>query len=182
MRILAGTWRGRNLAAPAGVATRPTAQRMRQAIFDMLMHAPWGGRALLEGASVLDGFAGTGALGFEALSRGAGHAVFMERAPAALAALRANVAALGAEARCRVLATDLARPPPGSGQAIVFLDPPYEQNLLPVAIAALRATGWIIQGTVVISEHGRLESCEQYGVKLAQRVHGAAQANVWREV
>ncbi|MBU6499951.1 MAG: RsmD family RNA methyltransferase, partial [Rhodospirillales bacterium] len=70
MRIIAGAWRGRALAAPAGAATRPTAERVRQALFDMLLHAPWAGRARLEGAVVLDAFAGTGALGLEALSRG----------------------------------------------------------------------------------------------------------------
>lgn len=182
MRILAGTWRGRSLLAPAGEATRPTSQRMRQAMFDMAMHAPWGGRALMEGASVLDGFAGTGALGLEALSRGATRAVFMERDRAALAALRANIAGLDAGARCTVLAADLLAPPQGTGQTLVFLDPPYEQGLLEPAIAALRAAGWIIPGSVVISENGRLECGGQFGVKLAQRVHGAAQVNVWREV
>ena len=93
MRIVAGQWRGRTLAAPAGAATRPTADRVRQALFDMLLHAPWGGRDRVEGAAVLDAFAGTGALGLEALSRGAATATFIERDRAALAALRANIAA-----------------------------------------------------------------------------------------
>ena len=91
MRIVAGTWRGRALVAPPGDTTRPTADRVRQALFDMLLHAPWGGRATVEGASVLDAFAGTGALGLEALSRGAADASFIERDRAALAALRANI-------------------------------------------------------------------------------------------
>jgi 16S rRNA (guanine(966)-N(2))-methyltransferase RsmD len=90
MRIIAGAWRGRALAAPPGLATRPTADRVRQSLFDMILHAAWGGRAVLEGAMVLDAFAGTGALGLEALSRGAESAVFFERDRAALAALRAN--------------------------------------------------------------------------------------------
>ena len=155
---------------------------MRQAIFDMLMHAPWGGRALLDGASVLDGFAGTGALGLEALSRGAARAVFIERDRAAVAALRANLAACKAEDRCQVIATDILDPPRGSGQALVLLDPPYGQGLLPLALAALRHAGWVIPGSIVISEKGRLESGALPGVILAQRVHGAAQVNVWREV
>ena len=182
MRIIAGVWRGRTLAAPQGQATRPTAQRMRQAIFDMLMHAPWGGRGLVEGASVLDGFAGTGALGLEALSRGAGQAFFMDRDREATAIVAENVARCRAENRCRVIAADATRPPAGEGQALVFLDPPYDQGLLPAAVTGLRKAGWIIPGTVVIAETGRLESDAQFGAILAQRVHGAAKINVWREV
>ena len=72
MRIIAGAWRGRRLTAPAGQGTRPTADRVRQALFDMILHAPWGGRSAIEGVRVADVFAGTGALGLEALSRGAG--------------------------------------------------------------------------------------------------------------
>ena len=78
MRIVAGAWRGRSLAAPPGAATRPTADRVRQALFDMLMHAPWAGPDAVRGARVLDAFAGTGAMGLEALSRGAAHATFLE--------------------------------------------------------------------------------------------------------
>lgn len=181
MRIITGAFRGRRLVAPAGTATRPTADRMRQAIFDMLMHAPWGGRALLEGASVLDAFAGTGAMGLEALSRGAGRAVFMEQDTAALAALRANVAACGAAPNVSILAADVLRPPAGPAQGLVFLDPPYGKELLPPALEALRQTGWITKGTIVVAETGRLEFCLRICDTLAQRLHGAAQINVWRE-
>src|SRR5580658_2652265 len=114
MRIIAGAWKGRTLKAPPGNATRPTADRVRQALFDMLMHAPWGGRGMLDGALVLDGFAGTGALGLEALSRGAADAVFFEQDVAALACLRANVAVCGAGARARVVAGDVLRPGRGT--------------------------------------------------------------------
>ena len=110
MRIVAGLWRGRALLAPKGEATRPTADRVRQALFDMLLHAPWAGRDSVVGATVLDAFAGTGALGLEALSRGAAHAHFLERDRAALAALRANIAALKASATLH--ATDATRPWP----------------------------------------------------------------------
>ena len=137
MRIVAGAWRGRALVAPKGDITRPTSERLRQALFDMIWHAPWGGRAAIEGVAVLDAFAGTGALGLEALSRGAGRATFMERDRAALAALRANVVACGAVAT--VLAADATRPPRGEACAVVFLDPPYGQELVPRAVAALRA-------------------------------------------
>jgi len=182
MRIIAGAWRGRILKAPLGGTTRPTGQRMRQAIFDMVMHAPWGGRNLLDGARVLDGFAGTGAMGLEALSRGAASCVFMERDAAAVAALRANISGCKAGDIAQVFVTDMCRPPAGGGQNLIFLDPPYDQGLLPAAIAALRAKGWIVSGSLVVAESGRLEEPWQGGVILAHRVHGAAQVNVWREV
>jgi 16S rRNA (guanine966-N2)-methyltransferase len=107
VRIVAGDWRGRTLVAPPGQGTRPTADRVRQALFDMLVHAEWGGRGLIEGAVVLDVFAGTGALGLEALSRGAASACFIEQDATALKALRANVAACKAGDRAVVLAGDV---------------------------------------------------------------------------
>jgi 16S rRNA (guanine966-N2)-methyltransferase len=181
MRIIAGTLRGKSLAAPPGLATRPTAQRMRQALFDMLVHAPWGGRTLLEGAAVLDVFAGTGAFGLEALSRGAAGATFIENDAAALAALRANIAACRSEARARVVAADALRPPKGSPQTIVFMDPPYDQGIVKLAIAALRAAGWIAGDTLLIAETGRAEEVAPGGCVLAQRAHGVAKVIVWRE-
>jgi 16S rRNA (guanine966-N2)-methyltransferase len=181
MRIIAGTWRGRTLAAPDGLSTRPTSQRMRQAIFDIVMHAPWGGLALLEGASVLDAFAGTGALGLEALSRGAAQATFLENDMAALTSLRANIVSCKAGDQAAVIAGDAKRPPLGRSCALVFLDPPYGLGLVPKAVIGLRAAGWIIPGTVVVSETGRLETGWQNGVMLAHRLHGAAQLTVWRE-
>jgi 16S rRNA (guanine966-N2)-methyltransferase len=178
MRIVAGRWRGRNLQTPKGDATRPTADRVRQALFDMIMHAPWGGRELVEGASVLDAFAGTGALGLEALSRGAGRGWFIEQDRAALATLRANVAALGAEAV--VIAGDATRPPAGSACGLVFLDPPYGRGLGPLAVAALAAAGWIAPGAVLVLEIGRDEALPELGELLAERAHGAARVTVWR--
>lgn len=180
MRIIAGAFRGRALAAPAGPATRPTADRVRQALFDMLLHAPWGGRELIEGASVLDAFAGTGALGLEALSRGAGAAWFIERDRAALAALRANIAACRAADRSTVLAADATRPPPGPRCAVAFLDPPYGQELVPRAMAALGAAGWIGPDSVIVAEIGRDEAAPAAGEILAERAHGAARIVVLR--
>jgi 16S rRNA (guanine966-N2)-methyltransferase len=179
MRIIAGQWRGRTLAAPAGIATRPTAERMRQALFDMLMHAPWAGGGIV-GAAVLDGFAGTGALGLEALSRGAAKAVFIERDRAALAALRANIAACKAEARARVIAGDILKPPVGTSCNLVFLDPPYGLDFVPRAVAALRQTGWIAPGAIIIAETGRDEALDLPLEKCAERAHGAALVTIWR--
>jgi 16S rRNA (guanine966-N2)-methyltransferase len=180
MRIVAGAWRGRSLIAPSGVDTRPTADRVRQALFDMLMHAPWSGRALVENASVLDVFAGTGALGLEALSRGAARATFVERARPALTALRANIAACRAEDRCTVLAVDALLVPAGERADIVFLDPPYGQDLVPRALARLRAVGRVGPGSLIVAETGRDEPPLEVDA-LAERCHGAAQLRIWRE-
>lgn len=179
MRIIAGAWRGRALSAPPGDATRPTADRVRQALFDRLMHASWAGRAAIEGARVLDAFAGTGALGLEALSRGAAHATFLENGRATLAALRANVAACRAEGRCTVLPADALRPPPGQGCGLVFLDPPYGQGLVGPAVAALTAAGWIRPGGLIVAEIGRDDAppCEE---PLDDRVQGVARVLAWQ--
>ncbi len=176
MRIVAGAWRGRVLQAPPGLATRPTAERLRQALFDMLIHAPWGGR--LDGMAVLDAFAGTGALGLEALSRGAAAAWFIERDRAALAALRANAAACRG-AQTTVLAADVLHPPPGTPCDLVFLDPPYAQDLLPRALAALHRAGWVAPGALVVAESARDEALE-LGTLLAERTHGAGRVTIWR--
>jgi 16S rRNA (guanine966-N2)-methyltransferase len=178
MRIVAGAWRGRTLVAPPGSATRPTADRVRQALFDMLMHAEWGGRAVIEDAVVLDVFAGTGALGLEALSRGAARACFIENDATALKALRTNIAACKAEDRADVLAADalaLSRSSAGRGQAgLVFLDPPYGQGLVPRAIAHLRQAGHIAPNALIVAEIGRSETWIPAEKLLADRQHGAA--------
>jgi 16S rRNA (guanine966-N2)-methyltransferase len=155
---------------------------VRQALFDMLWHAPWAGRARLEDAEVLDDFAGTGALGLEALSRGAAHATFIEQDRAALAVLRANVAMLGEAARCRVLAGDACAPPPAPQPAgLVFLDPPYGQGLLPRAVAALRAAGWVAADALLVAEGGAAEEIALPEAELLDaRVHGAARITVWQ--
>jgi 16S rRNA (guanine966-N2)-methyltransferase len=180
LRIVAGAWRGRTLLAPDGAATRPTADRLRQALFDMLLHAPWAGRALIDNARVLDAFAGTGALGLEALSRGAAAAVFIERDRRALAALRANITACRAEQRCTVIPGDATRPPPGQPCDLVFLDPPYAQALVPAALAALATAGWLAQDALLVAETGRDEPPPWPDNMLAERLHGAARISFRR--
>jgi 16S rRNA (guanine966-N2)-methyltransferase len=149
---------------------------MRQAVFDMLWHAPWAGREAVEEARVLDAFAGTGALGLEALSRGAAQACFLEQDRVALAVLRQNVAALGEEARCTVMGGDVLRPrAPPAECGLVFLDPPYGRELVPRAVAALAAAGWIAPGALLVAEVGREEVLEVPGFAVvAEREHGAA--------
>ncbi len=142
----------------------------------MLLHAPWGGR--FDGVAVLDAFAGTGALGLEALSRGAGSAVFMEQDKAALKALRANVAACPG-AVGRVVAGDVLRPPPGLPCSLVFLDPPYGKALLPRALAALTMAGWVAPKALVVAEAAADEALD-LGELLAERAHGAGKVTIWR--
>jgi 16S rRNA (guanine966-N2)-methyltransferase len=182
LRIVAGAWRGRALTVPPGSTTRPTADRVRQALFDMLLHALWGGRGTVEGARVLDVFAGTGALGLEALSRGAAHATFVERDRAALAALRANIATCHAETCTTVLAVDALAVPAGEPADLVFLDPPYRQDLVPRAITRLRAAGRIAPGALLIAETARDEPLPTAAPLLAERSHGAARISIWREM
>ncbi len=180
MRIIAGTWRGRPLVTPPGAVTRPTADRVRQALFDMLLHAPWGGRESVEGAHALDVFAGTGAFGLEALSRGAAHVTFVEHDRTALTALRANIAACRALDRSTILAIDALAVPPGPAASLVFLDPPYRHDLVPRAIARLRVTGRISPGTLLIAETARAEPPPTSEPLLAERNHGAARLSIWR--
>ncbi|NHN89640.1 16S rRNA (guanine(966)-N(2))-methyltransferase RsmD [Acetobacter conturbans] len=182
MRIIAGTRRGKALVAPEGKSTRPTADRVRQALFDMLLHAPWGGRDCLEGARVLDGFAGTGALGLEALSRGAAFCTFFEVDRPALATLRANVNACRMGDVSRIHGFSVLKPPRTDAPCtLVFLDPPYGQSLPAQALSALRGAGWIAPGALVVTETGRDETCPVENVEiLSDRAHGAAKLWVWR--
>ncbi len=180
MRVIAGAHRGRRLAVPPGEATRPTAARARQALFDMLMHAPWAGRDMLAGAHVLDAFAGSGALGLEALSRGAAHCTFMESTAPARAAIAANLAACGEAPRAKVLAADATRPPRAPAPCtLVFLDPPYHAGLAPRALAALAAQGWFAPAALLCIETAADEAPPP-GAPLAERRHGAARLTVLR--
>ncbi len=153
MRIVGGRLRGRRLAAPRGTHIRPTGERVREALFDILSHgAP---DAPLDGARVVDLFAGTGALGLEALSRGAAHLTAVERDGGALAVLRANLAALAPEGTARVLAADATRLPPAETPCgIAFVDPPYGARLVEPALRTLLDGGWLAAGAVVAVEHG----------------------------
>lgn len=176
MRIAAGRHKGRTIIAPEGLTTRPTADRVRVSLFDMLWHAPWGGRDVVNGARVLDAFAGTGALGLEALSRGAAHASFIETDAAALAALRQNITRCAELTRTKVLPADALKPPRASQPcSLIFLDPPYGQGFVGQALPALAKAGWIAPGALVAAEFGRefAETPEGFEL-LAERSHGQA--------
>lgn len=147
----------------------------------MILHAPWGGRSVIDGARVADIFAGTGALGLEALSRGAAFVTFVENDRAALNALRANVAACGAAERSRVVAVDVLALPPGEVCGLVFLDPPYGAGLPARTMEVLRQRGWVASGSLVVVETSASGDAPAEWEPLVSRVHGAARITVWRE-
>ncbi len=174
MRIVAGRNRGRRLATPAGSTARPTADRARQALVNILAHGEGGG---LDGARVVDAFAGTGALGLEALSRGAAHACFLESHPASLAALAANIAALGEAERTTVIRGDATRPPPAVLPcSLALLDPPYQSGLAGPCLEALAGAGWLADGAVAVVEVAAREPfAAPAGFAIAdERIYGAA--------
>jgi 16S rRNA (guanine966-N2)-methyltransferase len=154
MRIIAGKHKGRALATPAGDDTRPTLGRARQSLFDILEHGKFSetGESLLPGATVLEAFAGSGAFGFEALSRGAAFVTLMDNNHAAQTAQRKNATTLGETKSVRLLGGDALKPPPGEPQTLVFLDPPYRAALGAPALNALAAAGWIGPDTLCIVE------------------------------
>lgn len=177
MRIIAGEYRGRTIKAPKGEGTRPTTDRVREA----LMSAVSSARGGFEGAVVLDAFAGSGALGLEALSRGAQSAQFCERDGATVRVVESNVKALGFDARqARVRKLDVLKDPPSSVQQpfdLVFLDPPYACNPHEVLgmVSALAARGSLALDAVIVYEHARTSNNEvdaaadSYGLSLASR-------------
>jgi 16S rRNA (guanine966-N2)-methyltransferase len=160
MRIDAGSHKGTRLIAPEGEDVRPTSDRARQAVFNMLMHR----FDSVRGARVLDAFAGSGALGLEALSRGAESLVVFETAKPALDALKRNIAACHEIARTLVFAGDCLHPPQAKTHkafapcSLVFLDPPYNKGLIPPAHAALQDAGWIAAEALIVAEMDARES------------------------
>jgi 16S rRNA (guanine966-N2)-methyltransferase len=187
MRIVAGLYRGRGLTAPAGLATRPTADRTRQAVFNVLEHAAWSPG--LRGARVIDLFAGSGALGLEALSRGADFCLFVETDAAARGAIRDNLEALAPDGalfgRSRIHrrdATDLGLKPAGDGAPfdLAFLDPPYARGLGERALASLAGDGWLKTGAICVFERGADEPAPIVAgfAALDDRRYGAARVHV----
>jgi 16S rRNA (guanine966-N2)-methyltransferase len=151
-RIIAGRHRGKRLETK-GLALRPTSERGREAVFDILAHGRFGPRPIFEDAQVLDAFAGTGAMGLEALSRGARFVTFMETDRAARRQLERTLAEFGETAHATVLAADALNPPRAAGAAtLAFLDPPYDRPVAAEALAALGATGWIAPGALIVVE------------------------------
>ena len=176
MRIIAGQWRGRPITAPKGDATRPTADRMREALFSMLASR----LGSFEELAVADLFAGSGALGLEALSRGAASCVFVEQDRAAVDALKANIAKLGAKADVRAQSV-LALPPATKPYDLILMDPPYGTGAGAVALDKLGRLGWADAATWISIETAKNETVEVDGFAAeVERVHGKGKITLLR--
>lgn len=186
MRIIGGDLRGRPLKGPGTGdrpdSLRPTTDRVRESLFNLLRHGGYAEPALPEGTQVLDLFAGTGALGLEALSRGAERVVFVEQDRSSLALLRANVAGLGVKDRTLVVVGDaLSLGPARGGPAdLVFLDPPYSKGLGEKALASAIEGGWLADGAVVIWEEARPPVPPPGMVMLDNRAYGNTKIHILR--
>jgi 16S rRNA (guanine966-N2)-methyltransferase len=178
MRIVAGEWRRRPLKAPPGEATRPTADRTRETLFNMLTSR----LGSFEGLVVADLFAGSGALGLEALSRGAASCLFVEQDPAAIRALRANIAALRAQDRCTVQAGSvLTLGPARQTHDLLLLDPPYRSGAGAVALDRMVRLGWIGEGSWVALETAKDEPAQVKSLEIeSERTVGAARITLLR--
>ena len=178
MRIIAGQWRGRPIIAPKGDATRPTADRMREALFSMLASR----LGSFEELAVADLFAGSGALGLEALSRGAASCVFVEQDRPAVDTLKANIAKLGAKADVRAQSV-LALPPATKPYDLILMDPPYGTGAGAVALDKLGRLGWADAATWISIETAKNETVEVDGFAAdAERVHGKGKITLLRRV
>ena len=158
MRIVAGDWRGRRLTSPPGRETRPTTDRVRESLFNILAHAPWAQQVaglLTSGdALVLDAFAGSGALGFEALSRGAERAWFWDRSAACITTIRDNARHLNAGDRVIAQRIDATKPPTAPRPVdLVFLDPPYDAGLLEKTFHKLTSSQLFAPDSCILCEH-----------------------------
>jgi 16S rRNA (guanine966-N2)-methyltransferase len=183
MRIVGGQFRGRPLVGPGDDRTRPTSDRVREAIFNILAHGI--AEFELDGAKVLDLFAGTGALGVEALSRGAAYCLFVEQEVEARALIRRNVEALGLTGVTKIFrrdATELGPAGRNGGFTLAFVDPPYGQGLAERALGAAAAGGWLAPGAIaVIEEHkGTAIALPAGFVQLDRRTWGDTEATFAR--
>lgn len=183
MRVVGGQLRGRALATPRGNDVRPTSDRVRESVFNILEHGA--ADITLKEARVIDLFAGTGALGVEALSRGARFCLFVEQAPEARAVIRANVEAFGLTGVCKIFrrdATDLGPIGTLAPFQLAFLDPPYGNELGEAGLRSLHDGGWLAPGAaVVLEEHLKSDVGAVDGYNLIdQRTYGDTQVRIYR--
>ncbi|MGE5953230.1 MAG: 16S rRNA (guanine(966)-N(2))-methyltransferase RsmD [Qipengyuania vulgaris] len=178
MRIIAGEWRGRKLVAPKGDFTRPTADRTRETLFSMLASR----LGSFEGLSVLDLFAGSGALGLEALSRGAGHCLFVEQESEAVKAIRANIDTFDARTRTQVQqGSVMSLGPAKAPHDLILLDPPYETGAGQVALDRMARLGWIGPATWIALETRKQEDIAVKALDIeAERKVGKAKLTILR--
>ena len=189
MRIIGGRFRGRRLAAPGAAGggkahLRPTSDRVRESLFNLLAHGDYGDPPLPEGRRVLDLFAGTGALGLEALSRGAVRAVFVDDFATSRALIRENVEALGLTGQTKIWRRDATRLGPCRGEPydLIFADPPYRMGLAGPALASARDGGWIAPGAVIVLEQEAGEEAPEMGSLAVadQRRYGETMITIYR--
>ena len=178
MRIIAGEWRGRKLVAPKGDFTRPTADRTRETLFSMLASR----LGSFEGLSVLDLFAGSGALGLEALSRGAGHCLFVEQEAEAVKAIRANIDSFDARTRTQVQqGSVMSLSPAKAPHDLILLDPPYDTGAGQVALDRMARLGWIGPATWIALETRKDEDIAVKALDIeAERKVGKAKLTILR--
>lgn len=178
MRIIAGEWRGRKLVAPKGDFTRPTADRTRETLFSMLASR----LGSFEGLSVLDLFAGSGALGLEALSRGAGHCLFVEQESEAVKTIRANIDTFDARTRTQVQqGSVMSLGPAKAPHDLILLDPPYDTGAGQVALDRMARLGWIGPATWIALETRKDEDIEVKALDIeAERKVGKAKLTILR--
>ena len=178
MRIIAGDWRGRKLVAPKGELTRPTADRMRETLFNMLASR----LGSFDDLAVLDLFAGSGALGLEALSRGAAHCLFVEQDAEAIKAIRSNVEAFDARTRAQVQqGSVMSLGPAKAPHDLILLDPPYDTGAGQVALDRMARLGWIGPATWIALETHKSEEVAIKALDIdAERVVGKAKLTLLR--
>ncbi len=183
MRIIGGKFKGHGLSGPKGQATRPTSDRVRESIFNILAHGVDG--FSLEGARVLDLFAGTGAMGLEALSRGARFCQFVDETAEARGVIRRNADALGVIGQCKIWRRDATRLGPAAPQPgfdLIFADPPYNKDLGTKALASLVVGQWFNPQALVVVEEAEKASlaCPPELTELDRRVYGDTQILIAR--
>ena len=185
MRIVAGKHRGRNIIAPKGMEVRPTSDRVREAVFNILEHRAIGrgGTSALVNARVLDAFCGTGACGLEALSRGAEHSTFLDISNTALDLCRRNIAALSEQVRTDVIRTDCLKSNyPTEPYDLIFMDPPYNEGMAQKALVNFGHIGWISNEAVCIIETGpdELLNIGATFILLEDRRYGRTRIRIFR--
>lgn len=185
MRVTSGRFGGRTLIAPDDVRVRPTSDKVRQAIFNVLAHKDFGVGFMLDGARVIDLFAGTGAMGLEALSRGARYCLFIDDSAESRALIRQNVEVFGLTGVTKIWrrdATDLGVRSMDQPFSLAFLDPPYRKNLIAPALASLRDGGWLAPNAIIVAETAEDETIPPTDgfTSLDDRLYGDTRATILR--
>lgn len=183
MRIVGGRFKGRALASPSGQGTRPTSDRVRESIFNILTHGIEG--FTLQGARILDLFAGTGAFGLEAISRGARFCQFVDESAEARGLIRRNADSLGIVGQCKIWRRDATKLGPSAPQTpfdLAFADPPYNKGLGQKALTSLVEGGWLTPGAVAVLEEADKAAIADVGglTLLDQRTYGDTQVRFYQ--